>query len=113
MPALLSLMDVFAVPSHSEGLSLAMLEALAVGRPVVATRVGGLAEVLRHEQTALLVPPCEPAALAAAALRLLGDPELAERLAAAGHTLAREQHDIRANVREIAAVYAELVGRRA
>ncbi len=108
--ALLTLMDVFVVPSHSEGLSLSMLEALAVGRPVVATRVGGLGEALCHEKTALLVPPADPAAIAASALRLLADPALARSLAEAGRALVHEKHDVSANVREIVAVYAELLG---
>ncbi len=112
VPALLTLMNVFVLPSHSEGMSLAMLEALAVGRPMVATRVGGLPEVLSHEQTALLVPPGEPAAITASVLRLLSDPALAHRLADAGQTVAREKHDIRASVREMVAVYAELLAGR-
>jgi glycosyltransferase involved in cell wall biosynthesis len=81
---LLSACDVFILPSRHEGLGVAALEAMAAGRPIVATRVGGLAEAVVHERTGLLVPPEDPAALAAALARLLRDPALRARLAAEG-----------------------------
>jgi glycosyltransferase involved in cell wall biosynthesis len=82
--------DVFVMPSRQEGLGIAALEALAASRPIVASRVGGLGEVLVHEQCALLVPPEDPGALAQGLLRLLGDGELRARLAAAGPQRLRE-----------------------
>jgi glycosyltransferase involved in cell wall biosynthesis len=81
---LLAACDVFILPSRREGLGVAALEAMAAGRAVVATRVGGLAEAVVDERTGLLVPPEDPAALAAALARVLRDPELRARLAAAG-----------------------------
>jgi glycosyltransferase involved in cell wall biosynthesis len=81
---LLSACDVFILPSRHEGLGVAALEAMAAGRPIVATRVGGLAEAVVHERTGLLVPPEDPAALANALARLLRDPELRAQLAAQG-----------------------------
>jgi glycosyltransferase involved in cell wall biosynthesis len=76
--------DVFVLSSHTEGLSHVLLEALSVGTPVVATAVGGNPEVLSDGQNGLLVPPDDPAALAAAVRRLLDDPALRHRLADAG-----------------------------
>jgi glycosyltransferase involved in cell wall biosynthesis len=81
---LLSACDVFILPSRHEGLGVAALEAMAAGRPIVATRVGGLAEAVVHERTGLLVPPEDPAALGDALARLLRDFELRARLAAEG-----------------------------
>ena len=81
---LLSACDVFILPSRHEGLGVAALEAMAAGRPIVATRVGGLAEAVVHERTGLLVPPEDPAALAAALASLLRDPALRARLGAEG-----------------------------
>jgi glycosyltransferase involved in cell wall biosynthesis len=81
---LLSACDVFILPSRHEGLGVAALEAMAAGRPIVATRVGGLAEAVVHERTGLLVPPEDPAALATALARLLRDPALRARLGAEG-----------------------------
>lgn len=76
--------DSFVLSSYTEGLSHVLLEALTVGTPVVATAVGGNPEILTDGVNGLLVPPGDPRALAAAIGRLLADPALAERLAAAG-----------------------------
>ena len=82
--ACLAAADVVALPSLQEGLGVAALEAMAASRPVVASRVGGLAEAVVHEETGLLVPPGDPTALAAALVRLARDPGLRARLGAAG-----------------------------
>jgi glycosyltransferase involved in cell wall biosynthesis len=82
--ACLAAADVVALPSLREGLGVAALEAMAAGLPVVASRVGGLAEAVVHGETGLLVPPADPGALAAALRRLLGDPALRTRLGEAG-----------------------------
>ncbi len=81
--------DIVAMPSLQEGLGVAALEAMAAGRPVVASRVGGLAEAVVHEETGLLVPPADPGALAAALARLATDPGLRARLGAGGATRVR------------------------
>ena len=89
--ACLAAADVVAMPSRWEGLGVAALEAMAAGKPVVAARVGGLAEVVRHGETGLLVPPQDVEALAAALAGLAADRPRRERLGAAGraHVLAR------------------------
>lgn len=75
--------DVFALPSHNEGLPLALLEAMAMARPIVASAVGAIPEVLRDEHEALLVPPRDAEALAQALRRLLLSQPLRARLSAA------------------------------
>ncbi len=92
VPDLLAASDVFVLPSRREGLGVAALEAMAAGRPVVASRVGGLGEVVGHEGTGLLVPPEDPAALRDALARLLNEPELRARLGAAGPARIAERH---------------------
>ena len=94
--ACLAAADVVAVPSLHEGLGVAALEAMAGARPVVASRVGGLAEVVVDGETGALVPPGDAEALARAIDRLAADPSLRTRLGAAGrarvlarHTMAR------------------------
>ena len=82
--SILHVADLSVVPSRSEGLSLAAIESMASGVPVVAARVGGLPEVVRDGETGLLVEPENPPALAAAMSRLLGNAALRTRLAAAG-----------------------------
>jgi glycosyltransferase involved in cell wall biosynthesis len=80
-----------ACPSRFEGLPLVCVEALAAARPVVGSTVNGIPEIIRHDETGLLVPPDDPAALAAALDRLIGTPDLAARLGARGReTVERE-----------------------
>lgn len=81
---LLNACDIFVLPARREGLGVSALEALAAGRPVVASRVGGLAEVVIDGECGLTVPPGDAPALARALERVLGDPELRARLGAAG-----------------------------
>jgi glycogen(starch) synthase len=86
VPALLAGADVVVLPSRYEELGTALVEAMAAGRPVVASRVGGIPELVRDGVDGLLVPPGDPVALAAAIDRLLGDRRLAARLGASGRT---------------------------
>jgi len=84
VPAMLPQMDVFTLPSLSEGLPLALLEAMAAKRPVVVTQVGGMPEVVEDGKTGLLVPPGDAKALATQLLRILENPGLATQLGEAG-----------------------------
>lgn len=86
---LLAISTALVHPSHSEGLGLAILEAMAVGLPVVATRCGGPEEVVEDGVSGLLVPPQDPPALAAALRRVLEDPSAARRLGAAAAARVR------------------------
>jgi len=106
----MSAFDVFCLPSHHEGLPVALMEALALGLPVVATRVGGVAELVTDGVDAVLVPAGEPAALADALVALAKDP--ARRAAMSRAACARaDALDATAAVRAIEAVYREAVGR--
>lgn len=80
--------DLLLNPSYSESFGMSLVEAMAVGRPVVATRVGGMQDIVVDGDTGVLVPPDDAAALAAALRRLLGDPALRARMAAAGQQRA-------------------------
>lgn len=84
--------DLFVLPSLWEGLPVAAIEAMGMGLPVIATRVAGTPEVVRHEETGLLVEPADPHDLAKAIGRLLADDALRNRLAAAGKRSARERY---------------------
>jgi glycosyltransferase involved in cell wall biosynthesis len=95
----LSLADVFVMPTrHQEGLPFTLAEAMMARRPVVACDIGGVSEIVRHEQTGLLVRPGDIAGLSAAMLRLLREPGLARRLADAGRALALERFSLGAMV---------------
>jgi len=87
-PDLMGAADAVCLASDAEGVPMAILEAMALGRPVVATDVGGVSEAVESGVTGLLVPPNRPAQLAAAFEQLVFDPELRERLGAAGRQWA-------------------------
>ena len=113
VPAVLASLDIFVQPSLSEGLSNALLEAMALGRPIVATDIGPNAEAVRHLESALLVPPADPQALAEAILRLLGDPGLAAALARSAQQTAERDFSLARSVeRYLALYYALLEGKR-
>lgn len=92
--------DVFVLPSISEGVPKVLLEAMARALPVVASRVGGVPDVIRDGENGVLVPPADPAALAVAVARVLDDPGLRGRLSAGALAFARE-HTARAEADRI------------
>lgn len=107
VPAVTAALDVAVLPSYREALGLAILEAMALGRPVVATNVGGIPEMVVDGVTGLLVPPHDPAALAVAITRLLTDHPLADTLARAGHDLVHDRFCIDLMVDAIEEIYDE------
>ena len=94
VPDLLAAADIFAMPSLSEGLPLALLEAMFAGRAIVASAVGGIPEVITNDREGLLVPPSDPGALAAALRRLLDDPALRIRLGRAAQVRSAEHFTV-------------------
>jgi glycosyltransferase involved in cell wall biosynthesis len=90
MPELMAAADLVILPSQAEALPTVLIEAAAAGRPVVATRVGGVPEVVKDGRTGILVPPGDPVALAEAVTSLLNDPE---RRSAFGERAARVARD--------------------
>jgi glycosyltransferase involved in cell wall biosynthesis len=109
IPALLASCDVFVLPSLYEGLPLSLLEAMASGRPAIATDVAGSNEVVRHAESGLLVPPADPPALADAIRRMLGDPGAAERLASAGRARVEREFSVERMVRGVEGVYEQVL----
>ena len=107
VPAVTAALDVAVLPSYREAQGLALLEAMALRRPVVATAVGGVPEMVEHEHTGLLVPPRDPVALGAAIARVLTDHPLADMLARAGHDFVHAHFSLDEMVRAVSAMYDE------
>jgi len=101
-------LDIFCLPSLKEGLSLSALEAMALGKPVVASRVGGTPEVVADGETGLLVEPANPEALAQALAALLRDPQRAQAMGEAGRERVARRFDLERMVDETEALYNTL-----
>jgi glycosyltransferase involved in cell wall biosynthesis len=104
--------DIFVLPSRSEGFSNAIVEAMAAALPVVATNVGGNAEAIETGVSGFIVPPEDPAALAEAILRLLGNPEAARAMGLEGKRLAAEKFTNEAMMLSTTNTYAKLLAGR-
>ena len=108
VPEILAACDVFVLPSLWEGLPNVVLEAMALGLAVVATRVGGVPEIVIDGETGLLVPPGEPETLAEALVRLLRDPDLRSRMGRAGRRRVEQRFSASQMVCETEALYEAL-----
>ncbi|MBI4342990.1 MAG: glycosyltransferase [Candidatus Omnitrophica bacterium] len=107
---LMAMADVVAHPSLHEAFSQVMVEALAMGKPLVITDVSGVADVVRDGWNGLIVPKADPAALAAAVTRLLDHPEEAAAMGARGRARVRRELDIHVIITQYEAVYRNVMG---
>ena len=105
---MIELFDIVTVPSHIEPLGNATLEAMAAGRPVVGSNVGGIPEMVLDGETGLLVPPKCPPQLAAALARLITDLPRAAAMGAAGRARADRVFGLAAHARRLTEIYAGL-----
>jgi glycosyltransferase involved in cell wall biosynthesis len=110
VPRLLAAADAFVLPSLYEGSSLAVLEAMAARRAVVASAIPGTDELIEDGRSGLLVPPGDAGALGAALQRLLGDPALRESLAAAARERVERDFSRETMARRVEAAYAGVLG---
>lgn len=110
IPDLLALMDVFVLPSMMEGHPIALLEAMAMGRPVIATAAGGIPEVIRSGETGLLVPSRDPAALRDAILFLLDDQARAAELGTNGQAVVQREFSVARMVKAYTTLYHQTLG---
>jgi glycosyltransferase involved in cell wall biosynthesis len=107
--AFYALADLLVLPSHTEGSPNVVLEAMAAGVPVVAMAVGGVPEILIHEQNGLLVPPGKLSEMAAAIERLEGDEQLRSRLSAAARECAATRYLPETYCRTMIAIYQQVL----
>ena len=107
IPAVTAAFDVAVLPSYREAQGLTILEAMALSRPVVASNVGGIPEMIQDGVTGLLVPPHDPPALADAIVRLLTDHPLADMIGRAGHDTVHDRFCIQLMVNAVQELYDE------
>jgi glycosyltransferase involved in cell wall biosynthesis/GT2 family glycosyltransferase len=112
IPEILSALDIFLLTSLYEGLPLSILEAMAVGLPVVATSVSGTPEAVTEQHTGLLIPPEDSQAVASAVVRLVKDPESRRRMGANGRKLVHRRFDKSLMVGQVEHIYQNLVDRQ-
>lgn len=107
--SLIAASDLFVLPSTQESFGLVILEALALGIPVIATRVGGVPEIIRTDETGILVEPRDAEALARAMIWALTNPAQADQLARQGQAMVRQRFSVEAMVEATDRVYHEVM----
>lgn len=111
LQGLLELVDMQVHPSHMEGVALSVCAGMAAGRPIVASNVGGLPEVLRHGQTGILVPAGDESAFAAAVLDLMEHPDRAATIGAAARRFIETEYSLQRAAQDLGRAYLEVMGR--
>jgi glycosyltransferase involved in cell wall biosynthesis len=112
VPRLLQAADLFVLPSLTEALPTVLAEAAASGLPIVASHVGGVAEMIEDGRSGYLVAPSSPSELADRCLELLGSAALRRRMGSAGRTVAGERFSLAGQVRRLSSLYHELMAER-
>ncbi len=112
IPDLLGAADIVALPSLREGLSMALLEAMAAGKPVIATAIGGIREATKDGECAILVPVQDAAAIAAAITELVVHPDRAARLGQRGREIYGQEYTVERMTSQYLRVYQELISER-
>jgi glycosyltransferase involved in cell wall biosynthesis len=112
LPSVYAALDIFVLPSFNEGLPMTVIEAMASGTPVIASRVGAIPAVITHEQTGLLVEPGDTHGLARALDRLLGDPNLRHGLGQQGREHVRQHYTSRVMADQYLRMYEKVLEAR-
>lgn len=97
--------DLFVMTSLHEGIPMVLLEAMCLGRPVIATNVGGIPEVITNEKDGILIPPCDPEAFSVACSRLINEEDFRLQLSVNAKATISERYDIRASVEQLEKLY--------
>lgn len=105
---IISIMDIFVLPSHAEGVPHTIIEAMALGTPVLTTDVGSIADIVDHENTGLMAPAKDSKALARSLSRLVADPDLRDRMVQNGREAVRRNWSIRDGIKGFEKLYQTL-----
>lgn len=109
---ILSCINVFLLPSLNEGFGMVLIEAMAARKPVIATNVGGVPEVIINGTTGILVPPEDPEAFSSAIIKLYNNPEMSLEMGLAGYKRAKKLFNIETTVHELEELYETLIAEK-
>ncbi len=109
IPEIMLSLDIFVLSSLKEHFGRVIIEAMACGKPVIATNAGGVPEIVKDDYTGILVPPRDSEALARAIIDLSKDKKKVELMGARGRKIAEELFSIKANVKKIEQIYESLL----
>ncbi len=112
IPEILGIMNIFVLSSHSEGMPLVILEAMASHLPVVATSVGGIPEVISNNQTGFLIQPDDPDAIVDRVIQIYSDINLAKALGKAGQERIKSSFDVIPITNQIENLYSDLLSKK-
>jgi len=108
IPEILASSDVFVLPTLGDALPTVLIEALAAKKPIIASNVGGVPEIITNEVTGILVPPADAKMLATACLRVLQNKSLAKKLAENGYQTVKQKFDVDTQVKQLSNLYQQL-----
>lgn len=109
IPEILSAIDVFVLSSIKEGLPISLIEAMAARKPIIATDVGSIKHLIRHEINGLLIPSQNEAAMEKAMIRLIGDPEFRKEMGERGHKIALESFGLSHMIQQYEDIYCSIL----
>jgi glycosyltransferase involved in cell wall biosynthesis len=109
---MLAASDIFVLPTLTEALPTVLAEAMGTQKPIIASAVGGVPEMVIPERNGLLVPPADPAPLAEACIRLLRDPAQAQMMGKTGRMIARERFEITVQAQRLGTLYQEVLAHK-
>ncbi|HFB52222.1 MAG TPA: glycosyltransferase [Anaerolineae bacterium] len=112
IPQLLAATDIFVLPTLTEALPTVLAEAMAAEKPIIASHVGGVPEMVDDGQNGLLIPPADPPALTEACLKLLENPQRARAMGKTGQQIVGERFDIQRQVRRLESLYLDICGEK-
>jgi glycosyltransferase involved in cell wall biosynthesis len=112
IPAILSFTDLGIISSVAEGIPQFLFQIMAMGKPVIATAVGGIPEIVTSGVNGVLIPPEDPAALAKALVQVLGDPGSARRLGEEGRRLVEQEYTVEKMAEKVYRVYQQVYERK-
>ncbi|MBL8049949.1 MAG: glycosyltransferase [Anaerolineales bacterium] len=109
IPALMTASDLFVLPTLTEALPTVLAEAMALGLPILASRVGGVPEMIQEDINGKLIEPADPQTLAAVCLEMLKDPQRLRQMGNAGRKIAEEKFNIKTQVQQLQNLYLRLI----